>query len=70
MSRYPKHLRDQHKDEDEANINRAIGTDLEPTKQKTHMPAGGDNQRLRGIPAIGPGVTGAIPGTSPHHTHR
>lgn len=27
----------------------------------------GDEQRLRGIPAIGPGVTGAIPGTSPHH---
>lgn len=28
----------------------------------------GDESRLRGIPAIGQGVTGAIPGTSPHHT--
>lgn len=28
--------------------------------------AGGDEQRLRGIPAIGRGVTGAIPGSSPH----
>ncbi len=28
-------------------------------------PAGGDNQQLRGIPAIGRGVTGAINGTTP-----
>ena len=27
--------------------------------------AGGDNQQLRGIPAIGRGVTGAINGTTP-----
>lgn len=27
--------------------------------------AGGDERRLRGIPAIGRGVTGAIPGTDP-----
>jgi hypothetical protein len=27
--------------------------------------AGGDNQRLRGIPAIGIGVQGHIPGTRP-----
>lgn len=31
--------------------------------------AGGDEQKLRGIPAIGRGVPGHIPGTSPHaHT--
>lgn len=29
--------------------------------------AGGDNRKLRGIPAIGRGVTGAIPGTTPHN---
>ncbi len=29
---------------------------------------GGDNARLRGIPAIGPGVTGAIPGTDPERS--
>jgi len=28
--------------------------------------AGGDARRLRGLPAIGPNVTGAIPGTVPH----
>jgi hypothetical protein len=27
--------------------------------------AGGDQRKLRGIPAIARGVTGAIPGTSP-----
>jgi hypothetical protein len=27
---------------------------------------GGDHLKLRGIPAIGRSVTGAIPGTSPH----
>lgn len=27
----------------------------------------GDTRRLRGIPAIGYGVSGAIPGTSPHN---
>lgn len=28
--------------------------------------AAGDERKLRGIPAIGRGVAGAIPGTSPH----
>lgn len=32
--------------------------------------AGGDSHQLRGIPAVGRSVTGAIPGTSPHHTVR
>ena len=31
--------------------------------------AAGDERKLRGIPAIGRGVTGAIPGTTPH-AHR
>lgn len=30
-----------------------------------HRSAEGDHARLRGIPAIGRGVTGAIPGTAP-----
>lgn len=30
-----------------------------------HRSAEGDTQRLRGIPAIGKGVEGAIPGTRP-----
>ena len=32
--------------------------------------AGGDGRKLRGIPAIGRGVSGAIRGTSPHGLHR
>ncbi len=31
----------------------------------TGVTAGGDERRLRGIPAIGRGVSGAIPGTKP-----
>jgi hypothetical protein len=31
----------------------------------TGVTAGGDERRLRGIPAIGRGVAGAIPGTRP-----
>lgn len=31
--------------------------------------AGGDPKRLRGIPAIGRSVTGAIPGTDPEHAN-
>lgn len=38
-------------------------THLEQTYRTT---AAGDERKLRGIPAIGRGVTGAIPGTSPH----
>lgn len=34
-----------------------------------HATAGGDERKLRGIPAIARGVAGAIPGTSPHQ-HR
>jgi hypothetical protein len=30
----------------------------------------GDPQKLRGIPAIGLSVAGAIPGTTPHHAAR
>lgn len=32
----------------------------------THATAAGDERKLRGIPAIGKSVTGAIPGTIPH----
>jgi hypothetical protein len=32
---------------------------------QTGATAGGDERRLRGIPAIGRGVAGAIPGTRP-----
>jgi hypothetical protein len=35
-------------------------------KSSTGATAAGDERRLRGLPAIGRGVAGAIPGTSPH----
>ena len=38
-----------------------------PIAPTTPGTAGGDARQLRGIPAIGRNVTGAIPGTSPHH---
>lgn len=41
----------------------------EATDNKTYRTtAAGDERKLRGIPAIGRGVAGAIPGTSPHAT--
>lgn len=51
----------------------AILRDLDPNDTRTFDDAkiyqqtnGGDEQKLRGIPAIGRGVSGCIPGTSPH----
>lgn len=38
-----------------------------PTTQRPGATAGGDERKLRGIPAIGRGVTGAIPGSVPHN---
>jgi hypothetical protein len=44
-------------------------TDLEPVDVKTYRTtAAGDQRKLRGIPAIGRGVTGAIPGSVPGAT--
>ena len=39
----------------------------EPAPPKQGATAGGDERKLRGIPAIGRGVAGAVPGTAPHH---
>lgn len=39
----------------------------EKPRQARGATAGGDERKLRGIPAIGRGVAGAIPGSSPHH---
>lgn len=41
-----------------------------PDTTITGATAGGDEQKLRGIPAIGRGCAGAIRGTSPHHAAR
>jgi hypothetical protein len=42
-----------------------LETTVEEPPRTYRTPPGGDNQRLRGIPAIGPGVAGHIPGTHP-----
>lgn len=41
-------------------------TSAEPAALVRGATAGGDERKLRGIPAIGRGVTGAIAGTVPH----
>lgn len=41
-------------------------TDPDQLEQRYVTTAAGDERKLRGIPAIGRGVTGAIPGTTPH----
>lgn len=50
-------------------IDTANATDSEQDKRRRGVvaarSAAGDEHRLRGIPAIGPGVAGAIPGTKP-----
>jgi hypothetical protein len=49
-------------------VNRAVG-EAEDHTQVYATTLAGDPTKLRGIPAIGRNVTGAIPGTSPHQ-HR
>ena len=62
MSRFSNHQRRQYAHHDEANIQRAIPH--EDNTKYTNTPAG-DTRKLRGIPAIGKGVRGAIPGSVP-----
>jgi hypothetical protein len=69
MSRFPQYLRQRHAAQDEANIQRATRTQVDEDLKVYVSTAAGDTRKLRGIPAIGRGVTGAIQGTSPHH-HR
>jgi hypothetical protein len=47
------------------NVNAAVGQ-AEDHTQVYATTLAGDPRKLRGIPAIGRNVTGAIPGTSPH----
>jgi len=52
-------------------INRIILETGEPTPTRIlNATAGGDERRLRGIPAIGRGVAGAITGTRPEDSIR
>jgi hypothetical protein len=47
-------------------VARETATADTPIRTAGGATAGGDPRRLRGLPAIGRGVSGAIPGTSPH----
>lgn len=44
----------------------ALETSAAPASLSRGVTAGGDARRLRGIPAIGRGVAGAVPGSAPH----
>ena len=55
---------DQLDREHERAVTRAVTTSVDRSVKVTAV-AGGDVQRLRGIPVIGPGVGGASPGTKP-----
>ena len=64
LRRYSRHTEAEQDRAKIAAILRHVG-DPEPVRVG-HATAGGDERKLRGIPAIGRGVTGAIPGTVPH----
>jgi hypothetical protein len=66
MSRFPAWLRHQLHMDDRRNVDKAIGPELEQATNP-HIPSAG---QLRGIPAVGRGVTGAIPGTRPEDAVR
>ncbi len=52
-------------------LNRILNEPIEQnTDGKKFYSTHGDERRLRGIPAIGRGVTGAIPGTRPEDSVR
>lgn len=64
MSRFPRYLRQQHAATDQANVDKAV-RDAGPINHHPGATAAGDSRKLRGIPAIGRGVTGAIRDTRP-----
>lgn len=69
--RQPLRTAASYRAEDEAKLARILVEVGEPAPQTVgHATAGGDERRLRGIPAIGRGVAGAVPGTAPHTLNR
>jgi hypothetical protein len=68
MPLLPRFNRTTERINDQQAIAKAI---LESTPSETttfqRATLAGDTRRLRGIPAIGYGVDGAIPGTNPHN---
>jgi hypothetical protein len=66
MARFPKWIRDKLHHHDTRNTERALGPETEHVTNP-HIPSAG---QLRGIPAVGRGVTGAIPGSRPEDAIR
>lgn len=66
MSRFPRYLRDKLQPHDQRNVERATRDATDHTTYATTL--AGDSRKLRGIPAIGRNVRGAIPGTTPGDT--
>ena len=66
LGRYTRHTQALEDSQKIAKILLEVG---EPLPVNTHATAGGDERKLRGIPAIGRGVSGAVPGTAPHTLH-
>jgi len=63
----------QERTNEQQNLNKILAqADTNPdlnSRTITRATAGGDERKLRGIPAIGRGVAGAINNTSPHTIH-
>jgi hypothetical protein len=59
-------IRAHHLREHQATQLAHVLQDVDTTQIVYRTTAAGDERKLRGIPAIGRGVQGAIPGTSPH----
>lgn len=57
----------QQREADRAKLDRLAQDSAHLTNAKTFGTPAGDERKLRGIPAIGRNVTGAIPGSSPHN---
>lgn len=50
-------------------IARETATADEPVRTAQRATLASDKRRLRGLPCVSKGVSGAIPGTSPHHRY-
>ena len=51
-----------------AKVDRIVGeSERVDVREEAGATAGGDGRRLRGIPAVSRGTSGAIPGTNPMH---
>lgn len=65
MTTFSIAIRNAQLDQHNAQMIRRFAREAGPTPIARGATAGGDQRRLRGIPAIGRGVQGAIPGTRP-----